>query len=149
MRTLPGRFDVPPVAKLARSFAWANLHADTFAHAGRVVARVSDWFSPAHPLHDSIVSVAWLHDVVEDTDVTFADLEEAGFSETIVDAVSILTRRESESYADYIWRVASPTPARHAWDLALLVKWADLSDNRTRLPVKPSLFARYGGVPAR
>ncbi|MEI6515666.1 MAG: HD domain-containing protein [bacterium] len=66
--------------------------------------------------------VAALHDVVEDSAITLADLRTAGFSEEIIEAVDGLTRRENESYEDYITR-ASFNP------IARKVKIADLEDN--------------------
>ncbi len=63
-----------------------------------------------------------LHDVVEDSDWTCADLEAAGFSRPIVEAVDALTKRQGEAYDDYLTRL-SPNP------LARAVKLADLRDN--------------------
>jgi (p)ppGpp synthase/HD superfamily hydrolase len=78
-------------------------------------------------------TVAFLHDVVEDTDTTFADLIERGFSERIVEAVDCLTRRKGESYDAFVERIA-PNP------LARAVKLADLEDNmdirRSSRPMK-------------
>lgn len=72
---------------------------------------------------------AVLHDVVEDTPVTLADLLEAGFPEEVVQAVDCLTRREQESYDAFIARLkVNP--------LAVRVKLGDLEDNMDirRLP---------------
>jgi hypothetical protein len=66
--------------------------------------------------------VAVLHDSLEDTSVTLADLRGAGFSDEICEAVDCLTRRPKEQYDDMIARVA-------ANPLARLVKLADLGDN--------------------
>jgi (p)ppGpp synthase/HD superfamily hydrolase len=67
-----------------------------------------------------IVSV--LHDVVEDSDYTFQDLIDAGFSSQIVQAVECLTKRENEEYQDFIKRVkVNP--------LAVKVKIVDIKDN--------------------
>lgn len=66
--------------------------------------------------------VAFLHDVVEDTDHTFDDLRNLGFSERIITAVDCLTRRKGESYDAFVLRIA-PNP------LARAVKLADLEDN--------------------
>lgn len=78
-------------------------------------------------------TVAFLHDVVEDTDITCADLLERGFSERIVEAVDCLTRRKGESYDAFVLRIA-PNP------LARAVKLADLEDNmdvrRSSRPMK-------------
>ena len=67
--------------------------------------------------------VAVLHDVVEDSpDWDFERLRGEGFSEEIVEAVDHLTRREEESYEEFVER-SSENP------LARRVKLADLEDN--------------------
>lgn len=66
--------------------------------------------------------VAVLHDVVEDTPVTEDELRGLGFSEAVIRAVLALTRRDDETYAQFVLRCkANP--------LALPVKLADLEDN--------------------
>ncbi len=69
---------------------------------------------------EQIVGV--LHDVVEDSDVTLDDLRHMGFSEEVIAAVGHLSRREDESYEQFIERI-KPHP------LAVRVKLADLRDN--------------------
>ena len=69
--------------------------------------------------------VAVLHDVVEDTSVTLDDLRVAGFGEAILAAVSLVTHRKDESYAEYVIGCKGNEIARR-------VKLADLEDN-TRL----------------
>jgi len=74
--------------------------------------------------------VALLHDVVEDSSITLANLAEKGFDPEVLEAVACLTRGPAEPYADYIDRVASNGLARE-------VKLADLADNlanNRRLP---------------
>lgn len=66
--------------------------------------------------------VAILHDVVEDTAVTLADLRAAGFSDRVLAGIDAITKRPGEDYDAYIERVAAD-------DLALEVKLADLRDN--------------------
>jgi (p)ppGpp synthase/HD superfamily hydrolase len=66
--------------------------------------------------------VAVLHDVVEDTALTLEDLRAAGFAAAIVEAVDCVTRRETESYAQFIERLQDNALARQ-------VKLADLADN--------------------
>jgi (p)ppGpp synthase/HD superfamily hydrolase len=82
-----------------------------------------------HPLRmmfrvqtDAERMAAVLHDVVEDTDWTLETLREQGFSDEVVDAVDHLTRREGESYNDFVTRAAAHPVARR-------VKLADLEDN--------------------
>jgi (p)ppGpp synthase/HD superfamily hydrolase len=72
---------------------------------------------------------AVLHDVVEDTDVTLADLAAEGFSPAVVRAVDALTRRKGEDYMDFVRRAGADPVARR-------VKLADLADNMdlSRLP---------------
>ncbi|BBH34409.1 metal-dependent phosphohydrolase [Pseudomonas sp. St290] len=82
-----------------------------------------------HPLkvmlrlaHDQERIVAVLHDVVEDTAVTLADLRNEGFSEAVVGAIDSLTKREGETYQAFIERAARDPIARR-------VKLADLAEN--------------------
>lgn len=73
--------------------------------------------------------IGMLHDVVEDTSVTFDDLLYFGIEEKIVNVLRILTRRDNESYMDYIRRVGENRAAT-------LAKIEDLNDNMNllRLP---------------
>lgn len=83
-----------------------------------------------HPLHlmlqmDTDVErmVAVLHDVVEDTEITLADLEEAGFPPQVLEAVQLLTHnKEQSSYQEYV-RALKANP------IARKVKLADLQHN--------------------
>jgi (p)ppGpp synthase/HD superfamily hydrolase len=65
---------------------------------------------------------AVLHDVVEDTGVTAADLLAAGCPHDVVDAVMAISKRPGEEKASYLARVA-------ANPIALAVKRADIADN--------------------
>lgn len=67
-------------------------------------------------------TVALLHDVVEDTNVTLNCLRVLGFPEDIVVAVDAITRRPGELRQDYLNRVA-------ANEIATKVKIADLIHN--------------------
>lgn len=82
-------------------------------HVSRVAAQVSDD-------HDA-ETVAWLHDVVEDTSIELSDLGDE-FAPHIVAAVDAITRRVGEAPADYYRRVRGN-------DLARRVKLADIADN--------------------
>lgn len=70
--------------------------------------------------------VGWLHDVVEDTPMTLDDLREAGFPELIVQAVDSVTRRDGETYLDFILRSKKNV-------IGAVVKLADLRDNLSDL----------------
>jgi len=66
--------------------------------------------------------VAVLHDVVEDTDVTLSQLRVYGFSEEIVEAVSLLTKSEEESYEEFVKKTLKNRISRS-------VKIADIKEN--------------------
>lgn len=66
--------------------------------------------------------VAVLHDVVEDSNISLDDLISHGFSEPIVEAIDCLSRREGESYEEFIKRISINILARK-------IKIEDLKDN--------------------
>ena len=82
---------------------------------------------------------AWLHDTIEDTPVTLAQLRECEFPSEVIGAVDTLTRRAGETYFHYIERVRS-----NGSKLAVQVKIADLQDHLDDTRAIPtSLVARY------
>ena len=66
--------------------------------------------------------VALLHDTIEDTDVTPDYLYSQGFPDEIIEGVLSVTKREGESYEDFVSRAALNPLGRE-------VKRADLEDN--------------------
>lgn len=56
--------------------------------------------------------VAYLHDVIEDTDVTADRLLEAGFPQNIVNSLKTITKQPGVSYADYLAAVKADETAR-------------------------------------
>ena len=92
-----------------------------------------------HPIHlaeqmetEEECIVALLHDVVEDTYVTFEELGKV-FSIKIIEALKMLTHDEKVEYFEYVKNLKSNPIAR-------TVKFADLCHNsdETRLPTKMS-----------
>lgn len=80
-------------------------------------------FTVAFSLEDEDECViALLHDIVEDTEVTFKDLENEGFSTIVIDTLKLLTHNEDEDYFDYIHRISRNK-------LATNVKIQDLMHN--------------------
>ena len=86
-----------------------------------------------HPFHlaeqmkdETTTIVALLHDVVEDTDYTFEMLRDAGFDDSVIDALRLLTRTEDirteEEYLAYVLKIKENPIAR-------AVKIADLRHN--------------------
>ncbi len=82
-----------------------------------------------HPIHiaeqmddeDSVIT-ALLHDVIEDSSIILEDIEHAGFSENVKNALEAITKTAGESYFEYIGRVKQNT-------LAAKVKLCDLKHN--------------------
>ena len=97
------------------------------AHRGQTYAATGQPFI-LHPLRvmlrfeePLLQTVAVLHDVVEDTDVSLESLSRAGFRAEVI-SVDALTRRPGEPYHLYIERVARD-------QVASRVKCADLAEN--------------------
>ena len=81
-----------------------------------------------HPYHlaeqmddEMSCTVALLHDVVEDTSLTFADLEQI-FPKQVVEIVMLLTHDEKVDYFDYIRKIKTNA-------IATKVKLADIEHN--------------------
>lgn len=73
--------------------------------------------------------VAYLHDIVEDTEITLEDLREMGFTDKIVNSVKAITKSKNITYEDYLKSVKEDSIARQ-------VKMADIKHNMdiTRIP---------------
>lgn len=101
----------------------------TMAHFGQRDLAGQDYIT--HPLRvatalenesPEVRAVAFLHDVLEDTDYTAADLLAAGFPLDVVEAVQCLTKNPGEQRETY-WERIKSNP------IALQVKLADIADN--------------------
>lgn len=86
-----------------------------------------------HPFHlaeqmvtEETTVVALLHDVVEDTGYTLADLGAMGFPKSVLDALALMTHDKSVDYMDYV-RAIRPNPIARAVKLADLRHNSDLS----------------------
>lgn len=71
---------------------------------------------------EELMCIAILHDVVEDSKVTFAELINEGFSPRVIYALQLLTHQKGLSYDQYIDKMQFNRDA-------LLVKREDLRDN--------------------
>lgn len=80
--------------------------------------------------------VAVLHDVVEDSEMSMADLSTYGFSRPVLEAVEQLTKRKDMTYYEYIEDIScSP--------LATKVKIAEVEDNKDVVRVNKMSFKTY------
>ncbi len=82
-----------------------------------------------HPFHlaeqmdtEEKVTVALLHDVVEDTDYSLKDIENMGFPESVIQALALLTHEKGVPYMDYVVQIKENPIAR-------AVKLVDLKHN--------------------
>ncbi len=82
-----------------------------------------------HPIHlaeqmpdEETTIVALLHDVVEDTEYTISDLREMGFSEAVLEAITLMTHQDGVPYMEYVEKIKSNK-------IATVVKRADLTHN--------------------
>ena len=83
----------------------------------------------------SIQIVAWLHDILEDTNMTEDKLLELGINPFVIQSIVAISKREDERYLDYILRCSNDDDAK-------AVKKADLRHNISTLK-KGSLKDKY------
>lgn len=96
------------------------------AHEGQVdksgVPYIFHPFHLAEQMKDEItVCIALLHDVMEDTEVTYEELNKE-FPKEVTDALVLLTHREGTEYYDYVRKVKDNPYAK-------AVKLADIAHN--------------------
>ena len=99
------------------------------AHAGQVDMQGRPYFEHLSRVANQLMFrsdriVAYLHDITEDTKVTIKDLEIHGFDQDCLEAVSTLTKCETEEYPEYIERIGTSFN-----DLVVPVKLADIRDH--------------------
>jgi len=124
--------DLETIAKLPLDDYSKALILATWKHAGVMDKGGHPYIN--HPIRVSLKCsgimekiVALLHDVIEDTDITFEDLQYLGFNQYIIDGVDAVTRRvyldgTKETYDDFIDRCCTN-------DIGRAVKKADIADN--------------------
>lgn len=91
-----------------------------------------------HPFHlaeqmleEETTTAALLHDVVEDSEYTLADLNQMGFSKPVLDALALLTHDESIPYLDHVTKL-KVNPVARAVKLADLRRLDEVDDNALR-----------------
>lgn len=101
------------IARMAHAGQIDKAGQPYIGHIERVAARVQQ---------DGAKCVAWLHDVLEDTEILPEPEMRRIFGDAVTDGVLSVTRREDESYEEFVRR-AGENP------LGLAVKISDLIDN--------------------
>ena len=107
------------------------------AHSDQLYGKLPYWRHPravaltgrkifGSKFNSEAVKTAFLHDVVEDTNVGLDELRKLGFSDDVITAVSLLTKDKSMSYTDNIQRIINSGSK-----LAMMVKYADNYENYT------------------
>ena len=71
--------------------------------------------------------VAWLHDVIEDCNITPEQLKKEGFSDEQIHAIELMTKTEETDYEEYLENIAQSS-------LATKVKIADMISNLADTP---------------
>lgn len=120
------------------------LRIATAAHAGQLDR--DGYPVILHPLTVGLMGhtdeekmAGFLHDVVEDTSVTFDNLIEEGIPTGVVNAIRLLTHGKESDYYDYIQGIIeSGNP------IALQVKYNDLKHNFERGKAHPDLQQKHG-----
>ena len=100
------------IARLAHRGQKDKSGADYFSHPEAVAAMLDE---PEEKI------VGYLHDTVEDTEVTIPEIREV-FGDRIADAVALMTHAKGVPYMDYVKEIGKNPLARK-------VKLADLSHN--------------------
>ena len=86
---------------------------------------------------ETLQMAALLHDVVEDTDITYDDLRKEGFSARVVTIVHHLTRQDGETYKIFVDRCSTDEDA-------IKVKMCDTIHNIRRASDLPSKIEEKG-----
>jgi (p)ppGpp synthase/HD superfamily hydrolase len=111
----------------ARSIAYAR-HGEQLNRAGHPMVEHVERVAASVP--GEARTVAYLHDVLEHTDASTAELEAEGVTAVELRAIQLLTRHPDESLEEHTLRIAfAKGPAGR---LARAVKLADIDDHLSR-----------------
>ncbi len=86
-----------------------------------------------------LIDIAWLHDVLEDTEETAASLPTKGVRPEVIRAVEILTHSRIETYTHYLSRIKKDP-------LAVKVKIADMLANLADEPTEYQIKKYAKGI---
>ena len=100
-----------------------NAHAGQFDRGGRpYILHILAVMYLLNSDDEELMAAAVLHDTLEDTKLTRADLRDAGMSERVINTVMLLTKMPGDTYEEYKAKVLTSRDA-------MLVKRADLTHN--------------------
>ena len=107
------------------------------------------YFNHLFKVYEGVVSydekiIALLHDIVEDTNITFDDLKEFGYNDNIIKSLTYLTKKKGEYYPDYIERIISSNDIQ-----TLNVKLSDLKHNMDITRIKNPNINDYERISKR
>jgi (p)ppGpp synthase/HD superfamily hydrolase len=157
---MASKFENNPIVQQARGIAtrahagqkrWGSNDVPYITHPEAVAAGVEARLDGTVPddLLVETIAAAWLHDTVEDTDITIGSLIEAKVPPQVIAMVDTLTQQKAfeyvrgdETYYDYIIRVAE------AKTMARWIKAEDLIHNGSTLG-KGSMRDKYRFAYAR
>lgn len=115
---------------ITKDILLAQYPTDIKNHAERVADMVK-------PFGKDYEIVALLHDILEDTNITYMELLNI-LPADIAEDVLILTRHPSDKYFDYIKRIAGSSKR------PIIVKYCDIVDHlHNKATLKPTLEKRY------
>ena len=107
------------------------------AHGSQLYGKLPYWRHPravamtgkkifGNKFNSDAVKVAFLHDVVEDTNIRLDELSKLDFSPEVIEAVGLLTKDKTLGYSQNIERIINSGNS-----LAMMVKYADNYENWT------------------
>jgi (p)ppGpp synthase/HD superfamily hydrolase len=127
VKCLPGTDMIKTAEQLAREAHQGQCRKDGTPYITHVEAVVGQLKG------DEIAqTVAWLHDVLEDTSLTVPDLTAAGMAPEVINVVILLTVRREQTHNQYLDQIKSNP-------IATKVKIADLIANLNDCPGKKQI----------
>jgi len=90
-------------------------------------------------------TVAWLHDVIEDTAVTASDLLNSGVSTEVVEVVVLLTQKREQPFKAYIQAIKEHPLARKVKVADIIANLNDNPGNKQIVKFSKALISLCGG----
>jgi len=118
------------IAEIAHAGVFRKYNGEPYInHPKRVASKFSNSVEKAS---------AYLHDVIEDTNITSKELREQGIPKEVIEIIEIITRLDLETYEEFIKRILQ---SRN--ESAINIKIADIEDNLSDLPSTDKKVKKY------